>query len=43
MEDEGRHELILSGVSREDAEAWIASQVGYFKVTDYYVVEAPKR
>lgn len=38
MEDEGRHHLINTFRTREEAEGWIKGQEGqYFKPGDYYI------
>lgn len=39
MEDEGRHECVQTGLTREEAETWVAAQAGqYFRPSDYYIV-----
>lgn len=39
MEDEGRHFTIKTGLTRKEAEDWIAAQKGqYFSPGDYYLV-----
>lgn len=40
MEDEGRHHLIKTNLTRQEAADWIAKQKGeYFSPGDYYIME----
>jgi hypothetical protein len=41
-EDEGRHFVEKVGLTKQEAEEWIAAQAEeYFKPSDYYIVDAP--